>query len=1333
MAAEQHTQKHFTASVPAPSKLDMHGQVETEWKRFHRQWKHYVIATRLDKEEKAYQSAVLLACVGAEAQEIFESLPFSGAEDRTDIDTVIKKFEEFCMGETHEVYESYKFHRRNQEKEENIDTYVTVLRKLAKSCNFQEEDRMIRDRIVIGVYDDTVREKLLEDKDLTLKKATKICRAHETSKTQTQAMSGASQDSAVNRLKYTLQRRGGAPKRGGFRPHSDGPHHQSAAKNALVKCTRCGKSPGHGRASCPAKDAECRKCHKKGHYAAECRSKREVGNIAEEEEEGGLLGSVRAESSSNHVNGVDASWHVDIQVTTSARSCAVKFRLDTGADVTVVPASYFKKNSPLIKQPDKTLYGPGHTELKVVGKVSAVLSTSSASSEQDLFLIEDLKEPLLGSPAIKALQLIGINAVHEKKENYRESHPKLFDGLGKMKTSKYTIRLEDNAQPYAIATPRRLSLPMKKRVQEELQRLEDADIIRPITTPTDWCAPIVVVPKSNGKIRLCIDFTKLNESVKRENYPLPTTDQLLAQLDGATLFTKLDCVNGFHQIELDEKSQELTTFITPFGRYCYKRMPFGISSGPEVFHREMSHLLSGIQGVIVDIDDVLVCGRNQQEHDTRVKAVLAKMQDAGITLNDKCVFSTDKVKFLGHIITPEGIHIDDEKVKVITNFPRPENISDLRRLLGMVNHVGKFAPNLSDTTKPLRDLLKKETEWTWDTPQEQAFEKIKEQLSTAPVLAHYSPEKPTKVSADASSYGIGGVLLQREGTDWKPVFYASRSLSETEKRYAQVEKESLAVTWCCEKFADYLIGMHRFTIETDHKPLLALLKSKQLDELTPRIQRFRMRLLRFSYDIMYTAGKDLMTADTLSRAPGPCPATQVEQEEVETNHHVCAVLEALPASDTKMEEIRQEQLKDGVCSQVMNFCKLDHWPGNAKKDPDLRPFWLVRHDLAVLDGILLFQCRLVIPPALQTDILHRLHQGHQGIVKCRALARGCVWWPGLATHIEEMVSKCDICEKERRYPPQPMKPTKTPDYPWQRVGMDLFELSGKTYLIIIDYYSRWIEVVHLQNTSSSSVIDHCKSVFARFGIPEIVVSDNGPQFSSKDFLNFSKYYDFTHVTSSPYHPQGNGEAERAVGTVKNLLKKADDPYLALLQYRSTPLQHGASPAELLMSRKLRSRVPTLSSNLTPYQQDTDQFQKIDTQLRTQQKKNFDTRHRAKELPPMKEDQPVWAGPKNSEAVVMKPQSTPMSPRSVVIKTDRQGVQRRNRHHLRRRGLKTPPAQPAHPQATSTLPDVVTPTEPEPASPPIECPEPQQVPSRAAADMKTSRSGRPIKIPDRLNL
>lgn len=1324
----QRVNKQFTANVPPPAKLSLSGNLAQNWKKFKRQFQTYAVASRLQREDDPeYRCAVFLATIGEDAFDIFDTFKFDNAEDSNNLEIVMSKFEEYFVGETHEAYESYRFHLRRQEPSESIEAYIAELRKLAKTCNFGPmEDRLIRDQVVVGVREDLLREKLLEDKGLTLDKCLQLGRAYETAKQQSKNIAAGTETPSVQSVQH---RKYGAKM---HKPNREKEH----SRPTVRKCTRCGKHEVHDKKNCPAKDAECRKCKKKGHYAAMCRSN--VRCVQTTGEDDNVLGCVET------IGAIDNDmWHAQINVTTAIRSKVINFRLDTGADVTVIPERFFLKNSPLIQKTTKKLYGPGHSELNVVGRVQATLTTDKTMTQQDLYVVTGLKEPLLGKPAIEALHLIErVNSIKQGMCQYKREFPELFTGLGKLKTV-YTIRLSENAQPFSIATPRRLPLPMMKKVQDELKRLEEDDIIRPVTTPTDWCAPIVVVPKQKDKVRLCVDLTKLNESVKREKFPLPTTDQLLAQLSGATVFSKLDCNSGFHQIPLHEDSQELTTFITPFGRYCYKRLPFGISSGPEVFHREMTHLLAGIPGVICDIDDVLISGRNQQEHDSRVRTVLQRMKAAGVTLNEKCDFSASSIKFLGHIISAVGIQIDPEKVDAIKKLPRPENVSELRRILGMVNHVGKFAPNLTETTKPLRDLLKKENIWTWDAPQERAFQTLKTQLSSTPVLIHYCTDRPTKISADSSSYGMGGVLLQKERDDWKPVFYASRSLSNTEQRYAQVEKEALAVTWCCEKFSDFLIGLPRFTIETDHKPLLALLKSKQLDELTPRIQRFRMRLMRFSYDIMYTAGKNLMTADTLSRAPVSVPAEQDRQKEAQTDAFVRGVIDGFPASDKRLEEIRKKQLTDKLCSQVMNFCKQDYWPESAKHDQELKQYWFVRSEMTVQHGLLLYQSRLVIPAELQKDILQRLHEGHQGIVKCRALARSCVWWPGLSKQIEKEVGACATCEKERVHHPEPLLPSKTPDYPWQRVGMDLFELKGHQYLLIVDYYSRWIEFAHLTQTTSKSVIEHCKSIFARQGIPEVVVSDNGPQFSSREFLTFADSYGFTHLTSSPHHPQGNGEAERAVQTLKNLLKKAEDPYLAVLNYRATPLQNGSSPAELLMGRKLRTRVPTLPDKHVPSTADHEMFKMIDSHIKARQKMDFDRRHRAQVLPPLTMGQPVFTkspGTKVEEAEVVGTSSPPEKSfaRSYEVKSSVNAQsKRRNRAHLRRRSqpLRTPSSAP---KATCTIPDM-----------PIDQAtynaqhdndddddavltnvQPTVHPGRAIV---VTRSGRHVKAPEKLNL
>ena len=336
---------------------------------------------------------------------------------------------------------------------------------------------------------------------------------------------------------------------------------------------------------------------------------------------------------------------------------------------------------------------------------------------------------------------------------------------------------------------------------------------------------MVPVLKPDGRVRICVDLTKLNQAVRREIHPMMSVDEGLAKVGKSKIFTKLDANSSFWQLPLCEESKLLTTFITPFGRFAFNRLPFGISSAPEIFQCHMSHMLEGMEGVTCHMDDILVHGTDQTQHDTRVRAVLQRLQAAGLTLNNKCEFSKTSIKSLGHVIDASGIRADSSKTAAIAHFPAPTTVAELQRFLGMVNQMGKCIPRLAEINKPLRQLLCKDTAWLWEASQETAFQQMKDMLVSPEILAHYDPDRPTVITADASSEGIGAVLLQIQDDGRRhPVCYASRSLTDTEKRYAVIEKEALAAIWACEKFREYVMGLS-FTLETDHKPLVPLLKS----------------------------------------------------------------------------------------------------------------------------------------------------------------------------------------------------------------------------------------------------------------------------------------------------------------------------------------------------------------------------------------------------------------------------------------------------------------------------------------------------------------------------
>ena len=396
------------------------------------------------------------------------------------------------------------------------------------------------------------------------------------------------------------------------------------------------------------------------------------------------------------------------------------FLIDTGAEVTVISEhTHNAIGSPPLSPPPRSLKGPGNHVLPVTGYFSGTIKPGTHETHQDVYVVKRLHQQLLGRPAIEALGVVvragAISTLQGRPaiealgvvvragaistlQGPTAEFPQLFKGLGKP-NHPYSIKLRPDAIPFSQCVVRRVAIPLMQPVKEELEWMERLGVIARVEQPTDWCAGMVVVPKPNGKVRICVDLTKLNESVRRERHPLPSVYQVLAQLSGATVFSKLDANSGFWQVPLSPDSTLLTTFITPFGRFCFHRLPFGISSAPEIFQRLMFQMLAGLLGTVCMMDDVLVYRATQEEHDDRLRKVLQRIQDSGMTLNpEKCKLSCNRVKFLGHIVDEAGIRPDPEKIQGIVHTTTHQDVSDVRRFLGTVNQMSKFSPHLADAT-----------------------------------------------------------------------------------------------------------------------------------------------------------------------------------------------------------------------------------------------------------------------------------------------------------------------------------------------------------------------------------------------------------------------------------------------------------------------------------------------------------------------------------------------------------------------------------------------------------------------------------------------------------
>ena len=400
--------------------------------------------------------------------------------------------------------------------------------------------------------------------------------------------------------------------------------------------------------------------------------------------------------------------------------------------------------------------------------------------------------------------------------------------------------------------PRPVPLALKAKVESELDRLTEAGVLEKVPY-SEWAAPVVVVPKRDGGVRLCGDYkVTVNPVLDIDQYPIPNPDDIFASLAGGQLFTTLDLSHAYNQLLLDEDSRKYVMINTYKGLYQYTRLPFGIASAPAVFQRTMDTILQGVEGVACYIDDIIITGKTLAEHMERLEEVLKRLLRHGIHVKlSKCRFLQPSVVFIGHRIDADGIHPLKEKLKAILQAPAPTNVQELRSFLGLINYYGKFIPNAATILAPLNRLLRKDAKWNWTTACQQSFDKAKETLASNDVLMHYTPSLPIKMAGDASAYGIGAVIshVLPDGSE-RPVAFASRTLSSSERNYAQVEKEALSLIFGVKRFHSYLYGRH-FTLVTDHKPLTAILGPKKgIPPLAAaRLQRWAWILSAYTYKI----------------------------------------------------------------------------------------------------------------------------------------------------------------------------------------------------------------------------------------------------------------------------------------------------------------------------------------------------------------------------------------------------------------------------------------------------------------------------------------------------
>ena len=666
--------------------------------------------------------------------------------------------------------------------------------------------------------------------------------------------------------------------------------------------------------------------------------------------------------------------------------------------------------------------------------------------KDDFFVIQDNAEALLGRHFCERYNLVILNIPkHIRNSNINQSfHPddcdinllshsdffnsliykqyyKVFEGLGKV-PFEYKIRLDPNVTP-VVHPPRRVPLSLQDRLKQQLVAMEQAGIITPVTEPTKWVNCLLIVKKKNGSLRLCLDPRDLNKAILREHFSIPTLDDIIHSFHGKKFFTVIDMSQGFYQVPLDEASSLICTFNTPFGRY---RMSFGISSAPEVSQRINMSIFGDVDGVNIIFDDLIVAAENILEHDRILSEVFSKTLKNGVRFNiDKIQYCVGSVKYMSHIVTNQGVSADPEKIAAIRDMLAPQSVADLRRLMGMLAYISKFIPKMADFTEPLRSLLKKNSMFQWSQNHAVALERIKQTIVSLPLLKFFNPKSEIVIQADASSFGLGAYLVHKEG----PVAYASRSLTDCERNYAQIEKELLAIVFACNKFDRYIYGQP-VTVHSDHRPLESIFK-KSVHDTSPRLQRLLLKLLRYQLTVKYVPGKDLYIPDTLSRAPHTNVSRESELES-EMAMAVHTLLKALSIPPNRHEDLVQGTLKDPHLVQVINYSQ-NGWPHTkAEAAKDVQPFWDCRQDITIADGLVLMNNRVIAPVSEHHNLLGKLHAAHQGIDKMKKLAHNYVYWSGIDK--ERYMLSCGVCLNYRNLPKkETLMPHDIPDRPWESI------------------------------------------------------------------------------------------------------------------------------------------------------------------------------------------------------------------------------------------------------------------------------------------------------------
>ncbi|XP_037808082.1 uncharacterized protein K02A2.6-like isoform X2 [Lucilia sericata] len=1117
--------------------------------------------------------------------------------------------------EKNKYAESIKFRRTLQENGETMANFALRLKQATSFCEYAEFlDRMLIEQFLVGLKSQPICDEIIAKKPSTFREAYEIAHALESShqtttdmKTSVTLPQSADLTNKVGTFSQRRNERKHAPnmRQGDNRIKRD----TNEQKGSNTVCYGCGGQ--HQRKGCKFLNATCYSCGKTGHISRVCNSK--TSQLTEEPET-----EIDFVESIHKLNDVKTCKRM---ISTTINGTAIQMELDTGAPCGMISKIEYQqiKATGRLRRTDRNFCSYTGHKIQCLGRAPVNVKVGATTRRLNVYVVDGKFDSLFGREWISQFtEEIDFRKLFSTSDQILNSYDDVFgETAGKLVGPPIKCHFKPDITP-VFSKAREIPIALRESYAAEIDSKIASGFYERVEF-SEWASTTHVVTRKNGKIRVTGNYKPtLNPRIIIDEYPIPRAEHLFNKMSGAKIFCHLDITDAYSHLPIDREFSHALTLNTPtHGLIRPTRAVYGAANIPAIWQRRMETVLQGVANVCNFFDDMLIYAVDFDAMLLALQTTLDRLREQGLRLNrSKCVFAAPAVEFLGHKIDSNGIHKSDKHIEAVRDAPKPTNVEELQLFLGKATYYSAFIPNLSTRDRPLRDVLLND-EFIWTDAAEDAYQDIKKALISPQVLMPYDPSLPLVLATDASKTGLGAVLSQRVANKLeRPVAYASRTLTPTEQKYPQMDKEALAIVWAVQKFFLYLYARH-WTLVTDHKPLSQILHPhKSLPVLCiSRMSNYADFLSNF--DIEFRNTKANINADYCSRAIRNDTILQIQTHDPNTtpkwdydgfDNFMINQIRQLPVRN---QLVVRETSKDEHLGHILRLLE----EGKNLKQYGFRE---PETNYKLTTGCLTYDHRVVIPDSLRGRILDDLHTAHLGVVKMKGLARSFVYWPGIDADIENIARKCADCARNAHNPAKfRQHHWEYPKGPWERIHVDYAgPFEGAMLLIITDAFSKWVEVKITNSVSTAATVNVLDELFAAYGVPVTIVSDNGTCFTSAEFRNYLgivgvKY----HKRTAPYHPSSNGQVERYVQTVKDALKNMGTTRRTLQenlneflrQYRKAPHSTtGQSPSQLFLGRTIRTRLDIVYPTDIPtsvmekqYMQFTPTYRTIDKGARVQ--------------------------------------------------------------------------------------------------------------------------------------